>query len=276
MPETQSLAPEERQAPETPKDYLWLNLRELPYFRGLMRAVEASFYTRFELPAPVLDVGSGDGQFVTVAFDRPVDVGLDPWKAPMREAARRGGYRSLVLGDGTRMPFPDGHFGSALSNSVLEHIPPVEDVLAEVARVLKPGAPFVFCGPNHRFLSSLSVSNTLDRVGLRPLGNAYRAFFNRIARHVHCDPPEVWQRRLEAAGFELERCWDYYSPRALRVTEWGHYFGLPSLVAHWLTGRWILAPARWNLWLTYRLAQRVYQPVETPDGVCTFYIARRK
>jgi SAM-dependent methyltransferase len=276
MPETHSLAPKESQAGEKSKDYLWLNLRELPYFRGLMRAVEASFYTRFELPAPILDVGSGDGQFVTVAFDQPVDVGLDPWKAPMREAARRGGYRSLVLGDGARMPFPSAHFGSALSNSVLEHIPPVEDVLAEVGRVLKPGAPFVFCGPNHRFLSGLSLSNALDRAGLRPLGDAYRAFFNRIARHVHCDPPEVWQRRLEAAGFELERYWDYYSPRALRVTEWGHYFGLPSLAAHRLTGRWILAPTRWNLGLTYRLAQRAYEPVETPDGVCTFYIARRK
>lgn len=275
MPETINRMPAGHQA-SVEKDYLWLNLRELPYFRGLMRAVEASFYSRFELPAPVLDVGSGDGQFVTVAFDRRINVGLDPWKTPMREAARRGGYHSLVLGDGARMPFPDGYFASALSNSVLEHIPPVESVLAEVSRVLQPGAPFVFCGPNHRFLSGLSISNLLDRAGLRPLGNAYRAFFNRIARHVHCDPPEVWQRRLEDAGFELERYWHYYSPKALHVTEWGHYFGLPSLVAHRLTGRWIIAPTRWNLAVTHWLVRRAYDPRETPDGVCTFYIARRK
>jgi SAM-dependent methyltransferase len=275
MPEPINQAPAERQVADE-KDYLWLNLRELPYFRGLMRAVEASFYSRFDLPGPVLDVGSGDGQFVTVAFDQPVEVGLDPWTTPMREASRRKGYQSLVLGDGSHMPFPDGYFGSALSNSVLEHIPPIESVLAEVGRVLRPGAPFVFCGPNHRFLSGLSVSNSLDRVGLRPLGDAYRSFFNRIARHVHCDPPEVWQGRLEAAGFELERYWHYYSPGALHVTEWGHYFGLPSLVAHRLTGRWIIAPTRWNLALTYRLAQRAYDPQECPDGVCTFYIARRK
>jgi hypothetical protein len=67
----------ERQA-SNEKDYLWLNLRELPYFRGLMRAVEASFYARLDLPGPVLDVGSGDGQFVTVAFDQLIDVGIDP------------------------------------------------------------------------------------------------------------------------------------------------------------------------------------------------------
>jgi SAM-dependent methyltransferase len=265
------------QQPDTPTpDYLWLHLRDLPYFRGLLRAVEASYYAHIDLPAPLLDVGSGDGHFVTVAFKQPVDVGIDPWVAPMKEAAQHGGYRLLVLGDGGRMPFPDAWFGSAMSNSVLEHIPEVDRVLAETARVLKPGAPFAFCVPNHQFLSSLSVSNFFDRTGLNSLGDAYRAFFNRIARHIHCDSPEVWGARLEQAGFALERWWHYYPPSAMRVTEWGHYLGLPSLVSHRLTGRWVLAPYRWNLALTEWYTRRRYDPTPCEDGVCTFYIARRK
>ena len=52
------------------KDYLWLHLRDLPYFRAMLRAVEAQFYQEFELPAPTLDVGCGDGHFATIAFDR--------------------------------------------------------------------------------------------------------------------------------------------------------------------------------------------------------------
>jgi SAM-dependent methyltransferase len=256
-------------------DYLWLHLRDLPYFRGLLRAVEASYYAQIELPAPLLDVGSGDGHFVTVAFDHPIDVGIDPWPAPMREAAQRQGYHMLVLGDGGRMPFPDAWFGSAMSNSVLEHIPDVDSVLAETARVLKPGAPFAFCVPNHQFLSSLSVSNFLDDIHLRSLADAYRAFFNRIARHQHCDPPETWQARLERSSFTLERWWHYYTPSAMRVTEWGHYFGLPSLVCHRLTGKWVLASYRWNLALTERYTRRYYDPTPCEDGVCTFYIARR-
>lgn len=175
------------------------------------------------------------------------------------------------------MPFPDGFFGSAFSNSVLEHIPGVESVLTEVARVLRPDAPFIFCGPNHTFLSQLSFSNFLDRIGLRPLGNSYRAFFNRISRHYNSDSPETWQQRLEACGFSVERWWTYYSPAALHVTEWGHYFGLPSLLTKKLTGRWILAPTRWNLAPTYRFTQKYYQDAfERPDGVCTFFIARRR
>jgi SAM-dependent methyltransferase len=258
------------------KDYLWLHLRDLPYFRSLLRAVEARFYCDLDFPAPILDIGCGDGHFATIAFDHSLDVGLDPWGGPIQEAARRGGSDSLVQAGGGCMPFPDAHFGSALSNSVLEHIPQVDVVLQETARVLKPGAPFVFCVPNHNFSESLSVGRFFDRVGMRSLGDAYRRFFNRIARHVHCDPPKVWRARLEQAGFQMERWWHYYSPRAMQVSEWGHYFGLPALVCHKLTGRWILAPTRWNLGLTYRMLQPYYEekPVRE-DGVCTFYIARR-
>ena len=258
------------------KDYLWLHVRELPYFRALIRAVEARYYRDFDLPAPLLDVGCGDGHFATVAFDHLVDVGLDAGWRPLREASRRGGYLSLLQADGGQMPFPDGYFGSAFSNSVLEHIPHVDKVLAEVARVLQPEAPFVFCVPNHQFTASLSIGRACDRIGLKSLGDAYRRFFNRIARHVHCDPPPIWQARLELAGFNLERWWHYYSPAAMQVTEWGHYFGLPSLINYKLFGRWILIPTRWNLALIYNLMKRYYDaPAECEDGVCTFYIARR-
>jgi SAM-dependent methyltransferase len=258
------------------RDYLWLHLRDLPYFRSLVRAVEARFYQDIELPTPTLDVGCGDGHFTAVTFDHPLEVGIDPWSGPVHEAARRGGYRLVVQGDGGQMPFPNAHFASAVSNSVLEHIPHVETVLVETARLLQPGAIFVFCVPNHNFLPSLSVSNALDKVGLHSLADAYRRFFNRISRHQHCDPPEVWQARLEKAGFTLERWWHYFPPQALHVVEWGHYFGLPSLICHWLTGHWILVPARWNLALTRRLVEPYYatEPV-CEHGVYSFYVARR-
>ncbi|HEX2980077.1 MAG TPA: class I SAM-dependent methyltransferase, partial [Anaerolineaceae bacterium] len=177
------------------KDYLWLNISTLPYFRGLLRAVEARCYPEFDLPGPTLDLGCGDGNFVTIAFDRKVDVGIDPWTGPVRQAVREGGYRLVVNGSGDQLPFPDDHFGSAFSNSVLEHIPGIDAVLVEMCRVLRPGAPFVFCVPNHNFLPNLSVSNFLDRIGLHGPANLYRRFFNRISRHHHCDSPEVWGER---------------------------------------------------------------------------------
>ncbi len=257
------------------KDYLWLHLRDLPYFRAMLRAVEACFYQDFDLPAPTLDVGCGDGHFASVAFDRPLDVGLDPWGGPIHQAARLGGYRSLVQADGGRMPFTDGHFSSAISNSVLEHIPHVESVLAETARVLKPGAPFIFCVPNPRYLSVLSIAAYLSMFGFSRLGEIYRGWFRRMSRVEHAEPAEVWQAWLEGAGFDLEKCWDYFSPRAMHVLEWGHYFGAPTLLPHLLFGRWIIAPYRWNLALTQRFVRPYAQAVPDDQGSFTFYIARK-
>ena len=257
------------------KDFLWLNLRELPYFRAMLRAVEAYFYQEFELPAPILDLGCGDGHFATVTFDRKLDVGLDPWAGPIRQAARRGGYLSLVQAEGGKIPFPDEHFASALSNSVLEHIPLVRAVLAEMRRVLKPGALFLFCVPNPRYLTELSIPEILKRIGLAGVGRAYTDWFRRMSRVQHAVEPEVWQEWLEGAGFHLEKWWHYFSPASMRMLEWGHYFGAPTLLPHAISGRWIIAPARWNLALTERIVRPYAQPVPDPDGTFTFYVARR-
>jgi ubiquinone/menaquinone biosynthesis C-methylase UbiE len=257
------------------KDYLWLHLKELPYFRSILRAVEASYYPGFALESPILDVGCGDGHFAQIAFDEKIDVGLDPGEGPIREAKQRNVYRSLARADAGKMPYLDNYFASAISNSVLEHIPHVEQTLAEVARVLRKGGAFVFCVPNDRFTQNLSVARFFDRLKLGSLAAAYRAFFNRISRHQHTDPLPVWEKRIREAGFELVRHWSYFSPAALRALEWGHYFGLPSLATRALTGRWILAPTRWNLAITEAYARRYAGSEEIPDGTYSFYVAQK-
>jgi SAM-dependent methyltransferase len=249
------------------KDFLFLHLRDLPYFRALLRSVEATFYQNLDLPAPTLDVGCGDGHFASLTFDRKIEAGLDPWTAPLREAGLRHCYQLLVQADGSQTPFPDAHFNSALSNSVLEHIEQIDAVLLETARVLSRGAPFYICVPNERYLSELSIS--------RVLGDRYTDWFRRISRVKHADGPSVWQERLEKAGFRLEKWWHYFSPSAMRVLEWGHYFGVPSLVARKLTGRWIITPTRWNLWLTEKYTRRYASTEPVEDGTFTFYVARR-
>ena len=257
------------------KDFLWLNIRDLPYFRSLLRAVEAQFYQAIDLPAPTLDIGCGEGHFAGLVFNRKIDVGLDPSHKTIHEAGGRQAYHLLTEADGGKMPYPNGYFASAFSNSVLEHIPHVEQVLGETARVLKPGAVFAFCVPNHRFNEHLSIAAFLDKLRLHSLAKRYRNFFSYIARHRHLDGPEVWQGRLELAGFVVEKWWHYFSPKALAVLEWGHYLGLPSLIVYKLTGRWILVPTHWNLMLTYNLLRPYSNAVASDHGVCTFYIARR-
>jgi len=256
-------------------DLLWRHLRDLPAFRALLRATEARFYTALPLAEPMLDLGCGDGHFGTVALPRPPQVGLDPLAKPLTEARQRGGYRLLVRADGGRIPFPNGFFATVVSNSVLEHIPHVEPVLAEVARVLRPDGAFYFSVPGPNFLRFLSIGRALDRLGLRPLGDRYRALFNHISRHHHCDGPAIWQQRLKQAGLQVVHWWPYFSRRALVALEWGHYLGLPSLVAKQLTGRWILSPSRANLWPTERLLRPIYEEPLPREGAYLFFVARR-
>jgi len=258
------------------KDYLSLHLRDLPYFRALVRSVESAFYQDLDLPSPTLDVGCGDGHFASLTFDHKLDVGLDPWRAPLHEAKRRHAYYLLVEADGGKIPFPDGTFASAISNSVLEHIPHIEIVLPEIARTLKTGAPFFFCVPNERYLSELDIPRRLRSVGLKGLVDKYTEWFRRISRVTHADNPEVWEKRLVKANFGLDRWWHYFSPSAMRVLEWGHYFGLPSLVSRTLTGRWIIAPVHWNLFIIERYLRRYARVEACKNGTFTFYLAYKK
>jgi SAM-dependent methyltransferase len=55
--------------------------------------------------------------------------------------------RAVVIQDG-ELPFPDAHFDVAFSDCVVEHVEKPAEFLAEVHRVLKPGASFYLRTPN--------------------------------------------------------------------------------------------------------------------------------
>jgi SAM-dependent methyltransferase len=247
-------------------------LKELPYFRALLRSVEARLFQGIDLPSPRLDLGCGDGHFTSVAFPLPVDVGLDPNGGALREASRRGSHRWLLCAAGSSIPLATSSMASGFSNSALEHIPDVQTVLAEVGRVLRPGAPWAFTVPNTAYLTELS----LGRAVIPGWGAAYRNWFRRMSRVVSLADEPMWTAWLEAAGFDLVQTFRYFSPSALRVLEWGHYLGLPSLLIRRATGRWVLVPARWSLRLTETLLRRYDDASARPDGTFTFYLARKR
>ena len=258
-------------------DFLWPHLRELPAFRGLLRAVEARFYQDFlPLDEPVLDVGCGDGHFASIAFPRPLDAGIDPAGATLREARQRGAYRVLAEALGDALPHAEGAFATVISNSVLEHIPDVDPVLVEIARVLRPGGRFIFCVPGNRFTELLFFAQLFRRLRLQGLARAYEGYFNRISRHHHCDGLEVWQKRLAVAGLWPVTHFCYFSERANHALDLGHYYGAPSLVAKKLFGRWILAPSRWNLALTERWLRPLYDEPLPEVGAYLFVVAEKR
>jgi SAM-dependent methyltransferase len=258
------------------EDFLFPHLQSLPYFRGMLRAMEARWYQSLDLPEPVLDVGCGDGHFASLAFKHRIDYGIDPDHPSLKEAAGFGAYKCLIQSDGAQLPFPDSSLGSAVSNSVLEHIPHLQDVLIDIGRVLATGAPFAFTVPNPGYAQYLSLPHWLSQIGLGSLGERYRQWFMVMSRTWNLHDEQGWEKLLSAAGFEIEKTFRYFSPSALAMLEWGHYFGAPTLLPRKLFKRWIVAPWRWNLWLTDRLVRRYYNESPRDDGTYSFYLARKQ
>lgn len=256
-------------------DILWRQLKSVPAFRALLRSVEAVFYQHIALPEPVLDLGCGDGHFAQMTFDGTLAAGVDPWWGPLKKARATGAYRGLLQATGQNLPFADATFGSAFSNSVLEHISDVQPVLNEVGRVLRPGGKFVLTTPNHHFTKLLGGALLLQGIGLKGLADRYRRLFNAISRHAHTDPPERWAARLAEAGLSVQRWQYYFSREALHVLELGHVQGLPSAVLHFLTGHWIVAPWKSNLRLTERWVRPYFREEFPKVGTMTLIVASK-
>ncbi len=256
-------------------DLLWRQIKTIPAFRALLRAVESRFYQAIELPGPTLDVGCGDGHFSQMSFADPITAGIDPWWGPLQKSQKSGMYRVLAQSVGDRMPFPDDSFASAFSNSVLEHIADVQPVLNEVNRVMRMDGRFVITMPSHYFTEWLGGAQFLQRLGLNGLADGYRRFANKISRHVHTDPPDMWMERLARAGFAVERWQYYFSPDALHALEWGHVQGLPAAIMHTLTGHWIVAPWESSLRRTEQWVRPFFEEPFAETGAYLLFIARK-
>ncbi len=260
------------------RDYLRDHLRDVPAFRALLRGIECRlFEAAGPLDPPVLDVGCGDGHFASMAFSKPLMVGLDLDEELVREARERGVYRYPLVASATYLPVADGTFGTVIANCVIEHIPDIEAVLREVARVLRPGGRFLFGVPSHRFADMLLGSTLLRRLGLERLARAYGEWFNRHSRHFHTDSPDVWLRRLARHGFEVEG-WEYYmTPEGHRAFDLAHYLSVPRLISRKLTGKWVAVPNPPATWLFERWLRPFYEEA-TPEGEgpYIFFRARKR
>ncbi len=93
-----------------------------------------------------LDVGCGEGQIsrLAAAGGARLVVGVDPTWAQVREAVARRGGPVYARGAAAALPFPSSSFDAVVACLVFEHIDSVDDALAEVGRVLRPGGRFLF------------------------------------------------------------------------------------------------------------------------------------
>jgi len=96
----------------------------------------------------MLDIGTGPGRIPIMLAERVAAgtvVGVDA-SHEMLKLARRYGAQSAVAGrvsfefaDAKQLPFDDNSFDTVFSNTIMHHIPQPRAMVAEAARVLRPG-----------------------------------------------------------------------------------------------------------------------------------------
>ena len=152
----------------TTDDFLTRQLATMAPHRAILRAVECRLMSAVDRRGSVLDIGCGDGHFASIAYDSPVDVGIDLQQSELVEASERPDvYRHVARADASSLCFAEDSFDTVLSNCAIEHMPDLDAVISEVARVLRPGGTFATTLPSEHFAELLLGSTVLRRLGLK-------------------------------------------------------------------------------------------------------------
>jgi ubiquinone/menaquinone biosynthesis C-methylase UbiE len=203
---------------------------------NLLRVAERSGTRR------LLDIGCGAGFIIDLARDTFDEIhGLDATRAMLDRVDTTSGNITLHEGVAEDLPFADDTFDVVTAYSVLHHLADHRPVLAEAARVLRPGGVlYVDLEPNRAFWQAISRTESawsdnldgLDEIVAREV---------RAVLHVEDDvagrfgiPPETFRSaeyiKSHLGGFEPSAFEDDARVAGFRSCETTHEWFLGQAV----------------------------------------------
>lgn len=253
-------------------------ISRVPLALALERLAEAALYRDKPFESPVLDVGCGDGLFASICMAEVIDVGIDPNPRELDVARETGAYGQLIPCFGAAIPKEDSTFGTAISNSVLEHIPDIRAVMKEVLRVLKPGGNFYFTVPSDKFYSYSVLGSLLNSLGMPSMQRRYHKRYNRFWKHFHDYSLDEWKKMTRECGYEVVEAYTYNSAWSCRLNDSLVPLGGVGKVNKAITNQWVISPQlrqRTVGRLHKRVSRRVNAAGETQDGGLVFLWVRK-
>jgi SAM-dependent methyltransferase len=126
-------------------------------------------------PGVALDAACGTGRFAEFLASRGHRViGVDSSPDMLAYALRRVPDGEFRLGELDRLPLPDDSVDVIVCALALVHVPRLQPVLAEFARVLRPGGDLVISDIHHELVTRGSVITAVGPAGQPCIAATYR------------------------------------------------------------------------------------------------------
>lgn len=145
--------------------------------------VFGTYFKKFHIKEPVLDLGCATGLFLQEAKNRGYKkiIGIDVSKYAVK-IARQNGLRAYTY-NGKKIPFKDNSFGTVFCYEVIEHVPrnKANMLLRECHRVLKSGGKLLLFSPAD-----------------------YGETFNTDPTHINFYPIGFFKNLITGIGFNID------------------------------------------------------------------------
>ena len=173
---------------------------------GLVWSSPTSFRLRQSLSAlknlpdncKILEVGCGGGQFIRAIkkiLPGAQCLGCDVSEAAIAEAKKNGDGVEYTISEPARLPYGDVSLDAVMVFDVLEHVPDVGGLLAEIHRVLMKGGIFYCFVPCEKDLLSFWRMLSVLNIGT-DLTKKYAGHINYFSRRSIID-------ELDKNGFQI-------------------------------------------------------------------------
>ncbi|MCK4385463.1 MAG: class I SAM-dependent methyltransferase [candidate division Zixibacteria bacterium] len=177
----------------------------------------------------ILDLGCGDGRVSSTIFfcaqhsrnkEGPNTlIGIDLDVEDSAIARRSGFYEKVHTCSASAIPEENGSFDFCFANSVIEHIPDIDEMLLEVSRVLRANGKFIFTVPSTGFDTLMKTSRFWAEKFSGGNLEEYSTMMNkRLAVYHYFDHKET-DAMLKNVGLEIIQEEYYFPESAVRIWE---------------------------------------------------------
>ena len=174
----------------------------------------------------ILDLACGTGrigQWLRQQTSAPID-GVDFTPEMLSQAQERGLYRNLTEGNITQTSLPDAAYDLCVQSLADEHLPELEPLYAEVARLTRPGGQFVIVGVHPQFFMQ-GMPTHFDRDSGETV--TIRTYVHLLSDHVQSALAAGWTLQEMHEGL-IDDDWMQVKPK------WRKHYGQPiSFVMVW-------------------------------------------